>query len=203
MSDTEEIFDTGEPEIIEQKKKGRKPMSEERKQQLREQLKKAREAKKARKEAGKEAPPKDPKKQGINGTKKMLEAEGDEPAVYVKAVKRVGKDHTADIKALKEEIASLKSNSKASKEDLEEIKSLKAELKELRDLAKQYKQQQSKKKVEKDSVKKNVTLEVQAQAKAVAVKEQKKVEEVAPLIPPTPVKPRYATYQKSIWSQFS
>ena len=52
MSDTDEIFDTGEPEIVEQKKKGRKPMSEERKQQLREQLKKARDAKKAKKSGG-------------------------------------------------------------------------------------------------------------------------------------------------------
>jgi len=188
MSDTEEIFDTGEPEIVEQKKKGRRPMTEERKQQLREQLKKAREAKKARKEAGKEAPPKDKKKEGKNGTTKMLEAEGEDPAVYVKAVKRVGKDHTADIKALRDEIASLKSTSKASKEDLEEIKALKLELKELRDLAKQYKQQQSKKKVEKVEKPKEV---------------EKKAPVEEPLIPPTPVKKRYATYQKSIWSQFT
>jgi len=46
------------------------------------------------------------------------------PAVYVKAVKRVGKDHTADIKALKEEIASLKSNSKASKRSEEHTSEL-------------------------------------------------------------------------------
>lgn len=185
MSDTEEIFVSDEPEIVEVKKKGtKKPLSEERKQALREQLKKAREAKKAKKEAGIVDPPKDPKASKV---KKMLEAEGEEPAVYVKAVKRMGKDHTEDIKALKEEIATLKSN-KTSKEDIEEIKALKMELKELRDLAKQYKQNQTKKKVE----------------KKVVQPVQKKVEVVAEaLIPPTPVKPRYATYQKSIWSQFS
>ena len=95
MADNE-VFENDEPELeVVKKKNTKKPMSEERKAQLREQLRKAREAKKKKKEAGIEEP-KDPNKSKV---KKMLEAEGEEPAVYVKAVKRVGKDHTEDIKA--------------------------------------------------------------------------------------------------------
>ena len=191
MSDAEIFENSDEPELeVVKKKNTKKPMSEERKAQLREQLRKAREAKKKKKEAGIEEP-KDPNKSKV---KKMLEAEGEEPAVYVKAVKRVGKDHTEDIKALKEEIASLKS-SKTSKEDMEEIRTLKAELKELRDIAKQYKKQQLEKKKVEQVVKQNTPKE--------NIKTKIEEKPVERLIPPTPVKPRYSTYKKSVWSQFT
>tara|TARA_R110001606_G_scaffold374625_1_gene532519 strand:+ start:2034 stop:2612 length:579 start_codon:yes stop_codon:yes gene_type:complete len=192
MSDTDEIFDTGEPEIVEQKKKGRRPMSEERKQQLREQLKKARDAKKAKKDSG------EPLAKGKSKVKKMLEATEEEPAVYVKAVKRVGKDHSEDIKSLKEEIANMK-NSQGS--DLTEVRELKAELKELRDLAKQYKLQKKAQAVVQPQAK------AKAKAKAVAKPnpygEPKTVAQAKPIDIPKPVKKIYSAYKKSIWSQFT
>ena len=192
MSDTDEIFDTGEPEIVEQKKKGRRPMSEERKQQLREQLKKARDAKKAKKDSG------EPLAKGKSKVKKMLEATEEEPAVYVKAVKRVGKDHSEDIKSLKEEIANMK-NSQGS--DLTEVRELKAELKELRDLAKQYKLQKKAQAVVQPQAKAKAVAKPnpygEPQAKAVTVAQAK------PIDIPKPVKKIYSAYKKSIWSQFT
>lgn len=193
MSDTDEIFDTGEPELIEHKKKGRKPMSEERKQALREQLKKAREAKKAKKNEPTEPPAKKESK-----VKKMLEADGEEPAVYVKAVRRVGKDHSEDIKTLKAEIASMKSSQGT---DLDEVRALKAELKELRDIAKQYKQsqQKEKKKVVNNSVNTNVK-----ETKKPAVSPYDNIKSTQqPVVQPQPVKNIYSAYKKSIWSQFT
>lgn len=196
MSDTDEIFDTGEPELIEHKKKGRKPMSEERKQALREQLKKAREAKKAKKNEPTEPPAKKESK-----VKKMLEADGEEPAVYVKAVRRVGKDHSEDIKTLKAEIASMKSSQGT---DLDEVRALKAELKELRDIAKQYKQsqQKEKKKVVNNSVNTNVK-----ETKKPAVSPYDNIkstqQQQEQVVQPQPVKNIYSAYKKSIWSQFT
>ena len=188
MSDTDEIFDTGEPEIVEQKKKGRRPMSEERKQQLREQLKKARDAKKAKKDSG------EPLAKGKSKVKKMLEATEEEPAVYVKAVKRVGKDHSEDIKSLKEEIANMK-NSQGS--DLTEVRELKAELKELRELAKQYKLQK------KAKAKAVAVAQPQGQAKPNPYGEPQAKAVAKPIDIPKPVKKIYSAYKKSIWSQFT
>jgi len=201
MSDTDEIFDNGEPEeLIEVKKKNtRKPMSEERKQKLREQLKKARDAKKAKKDAGIVEPPKDPKASKV---KKMLEADGEEPAVYVKAVKRkiVGKDYSEDIKTLKAEIASMKSSQGS---DLDEVRALKAELKELRDIAKQYKlQQKEKKKLVNNSVNNNKNNNVK-ETKPNPYGELKQQKHQHPAQQPVPVKNIYSAYKKSIWSQFT
>ena len=170
-------------ELVEVKKKGRKPMSEERKAQLKEQLKKAREKKKALKEAGKTPP----KKEKIV---EVLPATTTEPAVLVKNVRKTNqKNYDNEINALRAEIAEMKLQQN-SKQDLEEIKALKSELKAMRD-------QKKKEKLVADKV--------------VKVKEVKpaKVEEVkAPLpepvavVPPLPkAQPRYSTYKKSIWTQ--
>ena len=186
-----------EPELIEQKKKGRKPMSEARKAQLREQLKKAREAKKLAKEQrkakGEPEPVKDPKASKVI---KVLDQVGGDPVaeplppVYVKAMK---KNQSKEIEFLKLEIAELKKGG-TTKEDLQMIKDLKQEMIELRNVAKQYKEQQNKLK----------------QIKEVKPVEKEVVEKVEPVKPaPTPAinipkpVPRYSTYKKSIWTQFT
>ena len=200
-----EVFvtkDDNDVELIEVKKKGRKPMSEERKAQLREQLKKAREAKKLAKEQrkanGEPEPKKDPKASKVI---KVLDQVGGDPVaeplppVFVKSMK---KNQSKEIEFLKLEIAELKKGG-TTKEDMKMIKELKEEMKELRDVAKQYKQQQNKLKEIKE-----------AQAKPVEVKPVEKVEEVTvkhatatePINIPVQ-KPRYSTYKKSIWSQFT
>ena len=199
-----EVFvtkDDNEPDLIEVKKKGRRPMSEARKAQLREQLKKAREAKKLAKEErkakGEPEPKKDPNKSKVI---KVLDQVGGDPVaeplppVYVKAMK---KNQSKEIDFLKMEIAELKKGG-TSKEDMKMIKELKEEMVELRNVAKQYKEQQNKLKKIKE-----------AQAKAVEKEVVEKVEPVKPIPTPTPAinipkpVPRYSTYKKSIWSQFT
>ena len=186
-----------EPELIEVKKKGRKPMSEARKAQLREQLKKAREAKKLAKEQrkakGEPEPVKDPKASKVI---KVLDQVGGDPVaeplppVFVKSMK---KNQSKEIEFLKLEIAELKKGG-TTKEDLQMIKDLKQEMIELRNVAKQYKEQQNKLKKIKE-------------AKPVEKEVVEKVEPVKPA--PTPAiqipkpVPRYSTYKKSIWTQFT
>lgn len=194
-----EVFVTKdeEPELIEVKKKGRRPMSEERKAQLREQLKKAREAKKKAKEErkakGEPEPKKDPKASKVI---KVLDQVGGDPVaeplppVYVKSMK---KNQSKEIQFLKLEIEELKKNG-SSKEDLQMIKELKQEMLELKNVAKQYKEQQNKLKKIKESKEEKVE-------KVEEVEEQK--QPVAqPINIPKPA-PRYSTYKKSIWSQFT
>jgi len=195
MADKEVFVDDNEPELIEQKKKGRKPMSEERKAQLREQLKKAREAKKKAKEdrkaKGEPEPKKDPKASKVI---KVLDQVGGDPVaeplppVYVKAMK---KNQSKEIDFLKLEIAELKKGG-TSKEDLKMIKELKEEMKELRDIAKEYKKRQNDLNTPKPKKEKPVVVEEthveQTQTKPIDI--------------PVPVA-RYSTYKKSIWSQFT
>mgnify|MGYP003652793030 CR=1 FL=1 len=194
-----EVFEVkdDEPELIEQKKKGRKPMSEARKAQLREQLKKAREAKKKAKleREAQGLPPikKDPKASKVI---KVLDQVGGDPVaeplppVFVKSMK---KNQSKEIDFLKMEIAELKRGG-TTKEDMKMIKELKEEMVELRNVAKQYKEQQNKLKKIKE-------------AKPVEKEVVEKVEEapvtVKPDIPIPVIKPRYSTYKKSIWSQFT
>mgnify|MGYP003648954409 CR=1 FL=1 len=189
------VKDDNEPELIEVKKKGRKPMSEERKAQLREQLKKAREAKKLAKEQrkanGEPEPKKDPKASKVI---KVLDQVGETPEplppVFVKSMK---KNQSKEIDFLKMEIAELKKGG-TSKEDLQMIKDLKEEMVELRNVAKQYKEQQNKLKKIKEAKEKEVV---------------EKVEPIKPIPTPTPAiqipkpAPRYSTYKKSIWTQFT
>jgi len=189
MADKEVFVDDNEPELIEQKKKGRKPMSEERKAQLREQLKKAREAKKKakddRKAKGEPEPKKDPKASKVI---KVLDQVGETPEplppVYVKAMK---KNQSKEIDFLKLEIAELKKGG-TSKEDLKMIKELKEEMKELRDIAKEYKKRQN-----------DLNTPKPKKEKPVVVEETHVEQQVTPV----PVAPRYSTYKKSIWSQFT
>ena len=137
MADTEVFEDTHE--LVEVKKKGRKPMSEERKKELVERLKAGKAKKKALREAGK-AIPVEPK------VKEVLPATSTEPAVLVKNVRKTkpAVDHREELDELKAQIAELKA-SKTSKADLEEIKLLKAEMKEIRAAALEYKKQQKSK----------------------------------------------------------
>ena len=178
-----EVFDVPEEtvveeethEIVEPKKKGKKAMSPERKEQLKEQLRLAREKKKALKLAGKEVA-KGPK------TVKVLEATTTEPAIYVKNVRSKKQvDHTQDIEELKSQIAELKAHN--SKADKEELIALRKEMKEIKELEKT-----NKKKVA--EYKKPPPKAPAPKVKAPPVEESVKVA------------PRYSTYQKSIWSQF-
>ena len=190
------VKDDNEPELIEVKKKGRKPMSEARKAQLREQLKKAREAKKLAKEQrkakGEPEPVKDPKASKVI---KVLDQVGETPEplppVFVKSMK---KNQSKEIEFLKLEIAELKKGG-TTKEDMKMIKELKQEMVELRNVAKQYKEQQNKLKKIKEAKEKEVVEKVEEVP-------LQKVESAQPINIPKPV-PRYSTYKKSIWTQFT
>jgi len=196
MADTEVFEDTHE--LVEVKKKGRKPMSEERKKELVERLKAGKAKKKALREAGKEIPV-EPK------VKEVLPATSTEPAVLVKNVRKTkpAVDHREELDELKAQIAELKAT-KTSKADLEEIKLLKAEMKEIRAAALEYKKQQkSTPKVE------PLTVNGEATEQRVTTKHKKnEPKKVTMSIEPKIIddvkpKPRYSTYQKSIWSQFT
>lgn len=196
MADTEVFEDTHE--LVEVKKKGRKPMSEERKKELVERLKAGKAKKKALREAGKEIPV-EPK------VKEVLPATSTEPAVLVKNVRKTkpAVDHREELDELKAQIAELKAT-KTSKADLEEIKLLKAEMKEIRAAALEYKKQQkANAKVE------PLTVNGEASEQRVTTKHKKnEPKKVTMSIEPKIIddvkpKPRYSTYQKSIWSQFT
>jgi len=186
MADSE-VFDIPKVEetheLVEVKKKGRKPMSAERKEQLKEQLRKAREKKKALKEAGKTPP----KKEKIV---EVLPATTTEPAVLVKNVRKTNqKNYDNDINSLRAEIAEMKLQQN-SKQDLAEIKELKSELKAMRDQKK------------KDKLVADKVVKVKEKAKIEMKIEEPKPVAVAPVAAPLPKPaPRYSTYKKSIWSQ--
>ena len=167
--DEEPIF-----EIKEKPKKGRAPMSEERKEKLREQLKVAREKKKALKESGIEQP-KAPK------VVKVLEATASEPAVYVKNVKHI-KDPEAE--ALKKELA--------------EMKKIQAEESRIKQLKKESAAAKRKATKERKELEKQLA-EVAPPPKVDRPKPVKV--EFSPTITEIP-KPRYSTYKKSVWSAF-
>ena len=194
MADSEVFEDTHE--LVEVKKKGRKPMSEERKKELVERLKAGKAKKKALREAGKEIPV-EPK------VKEVLPATSTEPAVLVKNVRKTkpAVDHREELDELKAQIAELKA-SKTSKADLEEIKLLKAEMKEIRAAALEYKKQQK-------SKAEPLTVNGEATEQRVTTKHKKnEPKKVTMNIEPKIIddekpKPRYSTYQKSIWSQFT
>ena len=199
MGDSEVFVNDEEThELVEVKKKGRRPMSEERKKELVERLKAGKARKKALREAGKEIPV-EPK------VKEVLPATSTEPAVLVKNVRKTkpAVDHREELDELKAQIAELKAT-KTSKADLEEIKLLKAEMKEIRAAALEYKKQQkSTPKVE------PLTVNGEASEQRVTTKHKKnEPKKVTMSIEPKIIddvkpKPRYSTYQKSIWSQFT
>ena len=200
MADSEVFEQTHE--LVEVKKKGRKPMSEERKKELVARLKAGKAKKKALREAGKEIPV-EPK------VKEVLPATETEPAILVKNVRKTkpAKDHTDDIAELKAQIAELKAN-KTSKEDLEEIKLLKAEMKEIRSAALEYKKQQKAKEAA-QKAKEAITPDGEAKEQRITTKHKKnEPKKVTMSIEPKIIddekpKPRYSTYKKSVWSQFT
>ena len=171
-------------------KKGRKPMSQTRKDELKQQLAKAREIKKAKrladkalKDAAKAEKKEEPKsvEAVVEGTEKVLVKT--EPEVVVDT-QHLGTPKTVldQLLELKEELKELKKGG-TSKDDMAEIAALKIEMKDLRDAAKAYKESQ-----------KNVVIEKVVRKKKV-VKEP--LEAPAPTPPPAP---RYSTYKKSIWT---
>ena len=171
-------------------KKGRKPMSQTRKDELKQQLAKAREIKKAKrladkalKDAAKAEKKEEPKsvEAVVEGTEKVLVKT--EPEVVVDT-QHLGTPKTVldQLLELKEELKELKKG-KTTKEDMAEIAALKIEMKDLRDAAKLYKESQ--KKVVKEKV----------------VRKKKVVKEEPPAPAPAPAPaPRYSTYKKSIWT---
>ena len=161
-------------ELKEKPKKGRAPMSEERKEKLREQLKNAREKKKALKAEGKEVA-KAPK------VVKVLEATESEPAVYVKNVKKIV--NTEETNSLKKELAEMK-HAKA-----EEAR-IKLEKKEA--TAAKRKATKDKKELEKKLAKNVVATPAPALVKEVSF---------APPVAEETTKPIYSTYKTSIWSK--
>ena len=171
----EQIVDEHVFEIKEKPKKGRAPMSEERKEKLRIQLKNAREKKKALKESGVE-PPKAPK------VVKVLEATESEPAVYVKHVKHI-KDPEAD--ALKVELAEMKQakaeEARLKLEKKEATAAKRKATKERKELQKKMDEVKPPPKVDRPKPKPVEVEEVTAEAKQ---------------------DPRYSTYKKSIWDDF-
>ena len=198
MADSE-VFDvpkvdapTETHELVEVKKKGRKPMSAERKAELVERLRLGREKKKALKLAGK-LPPKKEKKEKIV---EVLPATTTEPAVLVKNVRKTNqKNYDNDINALRAEIAEMKLQQN-SKQDLAEIKELKSELKAMRD-------QKKKDKLVADKVVKVKEAKPKVEMKIEEAKAPKPVaaiDSTPPIVVPKPA-PRYSTYKKSIWSQ--
>ena len=190
MSDTEEnnvmenVEQAEQPEVEEpvfelkeRPKKGRAPMSEERKEKLREQLKNAREKKKALKAEGKEVT-KAPK------VVKVLEATETEPAVYVKNVKKIV--NTEETNALKKELA--------------EMKHAKAEEAKAKQLKKEATAAKRKATKDKKELEKKIAKNVVATPAPPRVKEVAFAPPVAPL-GTTPTKPIYSTYKTSIWAK--
>ena len=167
-----EIFEIKQP-----KKKGRAPMSEERKEKLREQLKIAREKKKALKaeaEAKGEEFVKPPK------VVKVLEKTDTDAAVYVKNVRKIIKDPEAE--ALKKELAALK------KEKANELKE------------KQAKKEATTAKRKANKEKKDLDKKLAANQVAKPAPPIKK--EVQAVAAQAADSPRYSTYKKSIWAKF-
>ena len=194
MADSE-VFDVPKVEetheLVEVKKKGRKPMSAERKAELVERLRLGREKKKALKLAGK-LPPKKEKKEKIV---EVLPATTTEPAVLVKNVRKTNqKNYDNDINALRAEIAEMKLQQN-SKQDLAEIKELKSELKAMRDQKKKDKLVADKVIKVKEKAKIEMKIEEAPAPEPVAA-----IDSTPPVVVPKPA-PRYSTYKKSIWSQ--
>ena len=171
--EVEKVVDDPVFEIKEKVKKGRAPMSEERKEALRTQLKNARDKKKALKAEGKE-PPKAPK------VVKVLEATKTEPAVYVKNVKKIV--NTEETNLLKKELAEMK----AQKAEDARIKQEKKEA-----TAAKRKATKDKKELEKKLASNVVTKPAPMRVKEVALEP-----------PPVEEKPIYSTYKTSIWTKF-
>ena len=199
-------------EPVKKPRKKRAPMSEEKKAEFSARMKASREKKKLEREQAK-AEKEKPKAVAKEKVEKVVKEEKVEKVVPAKQKKeRVLRHvpneldiHNHEIQCLKNELLVLKRNKKNNK-DMEEVRALKEELKELRDLAKAYKQSQ----MAKDApVKENVKVQIQEPVKEKKVEpptcapaKQKVVSMPTNKLPPK-LTPRYSTYQKSIWAQFT
>jgi len=181
---------------VKKPRKKREPMSAEKKAEFAARMKASREQKKLEKEQSKAE-----KEKLVPVPKEKVEPKVEKVVKPKKNLRHVPNEldiHNHEIQCLKNELLVLKRNKKNNK-DMEEIRALKEEMKELRDAAKAYKE--SLKKKEEPNIK-------------VEIKEPV-VEEVVEDVPNVPTKqlpsaqpinipkPKYTTYQKSIWSQFT
>jgi len=181
-------------EPVKKPRKKREPMSDEKKAEFAAKMKVAREKKKLEKEqakAEKEKPV--PKVEKVEKVEKVVK-----PKKNLRHVPNELDIHNHEIQCLKNELLVLKRNKKNNK-DMEEIRELKQELIELRDAAKAYKQSQLKKK-EEPPIKENIKVEIKEPVVEEVVEEP--IKRSPPINIPKP-KPKYSTYQKSIWSQFT
>ena len=182
---TDEIKPVDHVEKVKKPRKKRAPMTEAQKEVLRERLKKAREAKKAKKE-GKPAPAKadskveKPKKEKVE---MKIEEKVPIPTFKAEMVKPV---------PIKDEMAEMR-----------------AQLKQMQTRNKQQEKELLKAALEKEKLKKT-GLDFLAKAKAAKQKPLQTIkEDVAESKPAVtieqlaaPVKKRYSTYKKSIWTKF-
>ena len=180
---------------VKKPRKKREPMSAEKKAEFAARMKASREQKKIEKEqakAEKEKPV--PKEKVEPKVEKVVPAKQKKERV-LRHVPNELDIHNHEIQCLKNELLVLKRNKKNNK-DMEEVRALKQELIELRDAAKAYKQ--SLKKKEEPPIKENIKVEIKEPVK------EEVVEQPIKRSPPITIpKPKYSTYQKSIWSQFT
>jgi len=181
---TEEIKPPDHVEKPKKERKKRKPMTEEQKQVLRERLAKARAAKKAKKE-GKVVQPK-VEKPKVEKKKVELKVEEKTPIPTFKApmVKPVPvKDEMAEMRA------QLKLLQTRNKQQEKELMKAALEKEKLKKTGLDFLQ---KAKLAKEKQMATIKEEVEVPKVKAPVKEQ----------PVAPVKKRYSTYKKSIWSKF-
>ena len=182
-------------EPVKKPRKKREPMSAEKKAEFAARMKASREQKKIEKEqakAEKEKPVPVPKEKVEPKVEKVVKPKKERVLRHVPNELDI---HKHEIDCLKNELLVLKRNKKNNK-DMEEVRALKQELIELRDAAKAYKQ--SLKKKEEPPIKENIKVEIKEPVK------EEVVEQPIKRSPPITIpKPKYSTYQKSIWSQFT
>ena len=185
-------------EPVKKPRKKREPMSDSKKAEFAAKMKAAREKKKLEKE---QAKAEKEQAKAVPVPKEKVEPKVVKPKKNLRHVPNELDIHNHEIQCLKNELLVLKRNKKNNK-DMEEIRALKEELIELRDAAKAYKQSQLKKK-EEPPIKENIKVEIKEPVKEdVPNVPTKQLPSAQPINIPKP-KPKYTTYQKSIWSQFT
>tara|TARA_R110000787_G_scaffold21517_4_gene63572 strand:- start:638 stop:1216 length:579 start_codon:yes stop_codon:yes gene_type:complete len=179
-------------EPVKKPRKKREPMSAEKKAEFAARMKASREQKKIEKE---QAKAEKEQAKAVPVPKEKVEPKVVKPKKNLRHVPNELDIHKHEIDCLKNELLVLKRNKKNNK-DMEEVRALKQELIELRDAAKAYKQ--SLKKKEEPPIKENIKVEIKEPVK------EEVVEQPIKRSPPITIpKPKYSTYQKSIWSQFT
>ena len=182
-------------EPVKKPRKKREPMSAEKKAEFAARMKASREQKKIEKEQAKAEKAEKEQAKAVPVPKEKVEPKVVKPKKNLRHVPNELDIHKHEIDCLKNELLVLKRNKKNNK-DMEEVRALKQELIELRDAAKAYKQ--SLKKKEEPPIKENIKVEIKEPVK------EEVVEQPIKRSPPITIpKPKYSTYQKSIWSQFT